>query len=130
MCGGSARGAWGCGVGGARAAGWARLCGTPRCSLAGSGLQYLLLALTVPLFMGAFVIYKRRWLQHRALGGSPLLTIPPQGCPSPTARTFSPTQEAVALETTPCQVSACGRAAAGGLPAMAGWSSSDQIVSP
>ncbi|XP_038022607.2 tumor necrosis factor receptor superfamily member 25 [Anas platyrhynchos] len=73
-------------------------------SARGSGLQYLLLALTVPLFMGAFVIYKRRWLQHRALGGSPLLTVPPQGCPSPTARTFSPTQEAVAMETTPCQV--------------------------
>ncbi|KAI6073696.1 Tumor necrosis factor receptor superfamily member 25 isoform X1 [Aix galericulata] len=96
-------------------------------SARGSGLQYLLLALTLPLFMGAFVIYKRRWLQHRALGGSPLLTVPPQGCPSPTACTFSPTQEAVAMETTPCQVSACGGAAAGGLPAMAGWSSSDQV---
>uniref|UniRef100_A0A8B9BE10 TNF receptor superfamily member 25 n=1 Tax=Anser brachyrhynchus TaxID=132585 RepID=A0A8B9BE10_9AVES len=67
-----------------RPSGWAWLCGTPRCSLAGSGLQYLLLALTVPLFMGAFVIYKRRWLQHRTLVGSPLLTVPPQGCPSPT----------------------------------------------
>nr|XP_047923321.1 tumor necrosis factor receptor superfamily member 25 isoform X2 [Anser cygnoides] len=103
-CGGSARGARGSGAGGARAAGWAWLCGTPRCSLAGSGLQYLLLALTVPLFMGAFVIYKRRWLQHRTLVGSPLLTVPPQGCPSPTACTFSPTQEAVATETVPCQV--------------------------
>ncbi|XP_040389680.1 tumor necrosis factor receptor superfamily member 25 isoform X2 [Cygnus olor] len=73
-------------------------------STRGSGLQYLLLALTVPLFMGAFVIYKRRWLQHRALVGSPLLTVPPQGCPSPMAHTFSPTQEAVATETVLCQV--------------------------
>ncbi|XP_035200704.1 tumor necrosis factor receptor superfamily member 25 [Oxyura jamaicensis] len=73
-------------------------------STRGSGLQYLLLALTVPLFMGAFVIYKRRWLQHRALVGSPLLTVAPQGCPSPTACTFSPTQEAVAMETVLCQV--------------------------
>ncbi|NXU91600.1 TNR25 factor, partial [Xiphorhynchus elegans] len=43
--------------------------------LADSGLEYILLGLTGPLFLGALVIYhKRRRLRHSALAGGPLHT--------------------------------------------------------
>lgn len=65
--------------------------------LADSGLEYVLLALTGPLFLGALAIYhKRRRLRQNALAGGPL----------PVAQAATPTAEAV---TTPwCQVSAWG----------------------
>ncbi|NXX52172.1 TNR25 factor, partial [Scopus umbretta] len=64
----------------------------------GSGLEYVLLALTGPLFLGALAIYhKRKWLWHNAPAGSTL----------PTAQTTTPTARAVA--TPWCQVSARGR---------------------
>ncbi|NXI65166.1 TNR25 factor, partial [Anseranas semipalmata] len=75
----------------------------------GSGLEYILLGLTGPLFLGALAIYhKRRRLQHEAPAGSPLPTVPTWGCHSPTACTHTPTQGAAATEAAQCQVSACG----------------------
>ncbi|XP_075577801.1 tumor necrosis factor receptor superfamily member 25 [Pelecanus crispus] len=61
----------------------------------GSGLEYVLLALTGPLFLGALAIYhKRKWLWHSVPAGSPL----------PTAQPASPVAGAVAMPR--CQVSA------------------------
>ncbi|XP_009459256.1 PREDICTED: tumor necrosis factor receptor superfamily member 25 [Nipponia nippon] len=62
----------------------------------GSGLEYVLLALTGPLFLGALVIYKRKWLRHNAPAGGPL----------PVAQVATPMAGAVA--TPWCQVSAQG----------------------
>ncbi|XP_075028256.1 tumor necrosis factor receptor superfamily member 25 isoform X3 [Calonectris borealis] len=71
-----------------------RVCGSGQ----GSGLEYVLLALTGPLFLGALAIYhKRKQLQHDAPAGGPL----------PVARAATPTAGAVA--TPWCQVSARGR---------------------
>ncbi|NXL04981.1 TNR25 factor, partial [Mesembrinibis cayennensis] len=68
-----------------------RVCG------GGSGLEYVLLALTGPLFLGALAIYhKRKWLRHNAPAGGPL----------PVARVATPMAGAVA--TPWCQVSAQG----------------------
>lgn len=65
--------------------------------LAGSGLEYVLLALTGPLFLGALAIYhKRKRLRHRAPAGGPL----------PAARTAPPSAGAAA--TPWYQVSAPG----------------------
>lgn len=83
--------AGGDGVGDA-APGW--LTGMLPLLLAGSGLEYILLALTGPLFLGALAIYhKRKRLRHNA----------PAGGPFPTAQAASPTARAVA--TPWCQVS-------------------------
>ncbi|NXS72008.1 TNR25 factor, partial [Pandion haliaetus] len=61
----------------------------------GSGLEYILLALTGPLFLGALAIYrKRKRLRHDALAGSPL----------PMLQVATPTAGAAA--TPWCQVSA------------------------
>ncbi|KAM6046033.1 tumor necrosis factor receptor superfamily member 25 [Theristicus caerulescens] len=63
----------------------------------GSGLEYVLLALTGPLFLGALAIYhKRKWLRHNAPAGGPL----------PVAREATPMAGSVA--TPWCQVSAQG----------------------
>ncbi|XP_068270506.1 tumor necrosis factor receptor superfamily member 25 isoform X3 [Nyctibius grandis] len=63
-----------------------RVCGSGR----GSGLEYVLLALTGPLFLGALAIYHRRKrLRHGASAGSPL----------PTARPATPVAGAAAV---PC----------------------------
>ncbi|KAF1516507.1 Tumor necrosis factor receptor superfamily member 25, partial [Eudyptes filholi] len=71
-----------------------RVCGGRR----GSGLEYVLLALTGPLFLGALAIYhKRKRLRHDAPAGNPL----------PATRAATPTAGAVA--TPWCQVSARGR---------------------
>ncbi|KAF1399838.1 Tumor necrosis factor receptor superfamily member 25, partial [Spheniscus humboldti] len=68
-----------------------RACGGRR----GSGLEYVLLALTGPLFLGALAIYhKRKRLRHDAPAGNPL----------PVTRAATPTAGAVA--TPWCQVSA------------------------
>lgn len=65
--------------------------------LAGSGLEYVLLALTGPLFLGALAIYhKRRRLRQNALAGGTL----------PAAQAATPTAEAAA--TPWCQASAWG----------------------
>ncbi|NXL94932.1 TNR25 factor, partial [Alectura lathami] len=78
----------------------------------GSGLEYILLGLTGPLFLGALAIYhKRRRLQLEALSASPLPVAPPLGCPSPTDCKHPTTPEAAVTEVARCQVSACGRAA-------------------
>ncbi|XP_068270505.1 tumor necrosis factor receptor superfamily member 25 isoform X2 [Nyctibius grandis] len=70
-----------------------RVCGSGR----GSGLEYVLLALTGPLFLGALAIYHRRKrLRHGASAGSPL----------PTARPATPVAGAAAVPC--CQVSAAG----------------------
>ncbi|NXK85488.1 TNR25 factor, partial [Formicarius rufipectus] len=54
-----------------RCAGW--LLGTLLLLLADSGLEYILLGLTGPLFLGALVIYhKRKRLRSNALAGGPL----------------------------------------------------------
>ncbi|KAM6116698.1 tumor necrosis factor receptor superfamily member 25 [Phoenicopterus ruber ruber] len=64
----------------------------------GSGLEYVLLALTGPLFLGALAIYhKRKRVRHDATTGGPL----------PTVQAATPAAEAVA--TPCCQVSAPGR---------------------
>ncbi|XP_064326172.1 tumor necrosis factor receptor superfamily member 25 [Phalacrocorax carbo] len=61
----------------------------------GSGLEYILLALTGPLFLGALAIYHRRkWLRHGA----------PAGSPFPPAQVAIPTAGAVAMPW--CQVTA------------------------
>lgn len=53
-----------------------RLTGTLPFLFAGSGLEYILLALTGPLFLGALAIYHRRKrLRHDALADSPLPTL-------------------------------------------------------
>ncbi|NXW85617.1 TNR25 factor, partial [Alopecoenas beccarii] len=63
----------------------------------GSGLEYILLALTGPLFLGALAIYhKRRRLRQNTLAGGPL----------PAAQAATPTVEVVAPPW--CQVSAWG----------------------
>ncbi|NXT93267.1 TNR25 factor, partial [Anhinga rufa] len=63
----------------------------------GSGLEYILLALTGPLFLGTLAIYhKRKWLWHNARAGGPF----------PPAQVATPTAGAVA--TPWCQVSAQG----------------------
>ncbi|KAM6191576.1 tumor necrosis factor receptor superfamily member 25 [Sarcoramphus papa] len=63
----------------------------------GSGLVYILLALTGPFFLGALAIYhKRKRRQHDAPAGGPL----------PVAQAATPTAGAVA--TSWYQVSACG----------------------
>ncbi|NXH87764.1 TNR25 factor, partial [Edolisoma coerulescens] len=63
--------------------------------LAGSGLEYILLALTGLLFLGALAIYhKRKRLWHDALAGGPL----------PTAQ--APTSMAEAVATPWCQFNA------------------------
>ncbi|NXS50649.1 TNR25 factor, partial [Balaeniceps rex] len=71
----------------------------------GSGLEYVLLALTGPLFLGVLAIYhKRKWLWHDAPAGSPL---PMAQAATPTAQAATPMAGAVA---TPWhQVSAKGR---------------------
>ncbi|NXQ97529.1 TNR25 factor, partial [Sagittarius serpentarius] len=54
----------------------------------GSGLEYILLALTGPLFLGALAIYhKRKRLRHNALAGGPL----------PTPQAATPVAGAVAM---------------------------------
>uniref|UniRef100_A0A8D0FC56 TNF receptor superfamily member 25 n=1 Tax=Strix occidentalis caurina TaxID=311401 RepID=A0A8D0FC56_STROC len=54
-----------------------QLTGTLLLLLAGSGLEYVLLAFTGPLFLGALAIYhKRKRLRHGALAGSPLPVAP------------------------------------------------------
>ncbi|XP_069730847.1 tumor necrosis factor receptor superfamily member 25 [Phaenicophaeus curvirostris] len=69
-----------------------RVCGS---SSGGSGLEYLLLSLTGPLFLGALAIYhKRKRLQHGAPASSPV----------PVAQAASPT--AGAAVAPGCQVSA------------------------
>ncbi|NXW21958.1 TNR25 factor, partial [Circaetus pectoralis] len=55
----------------------------------GSGLEYILLALTGPLFLGALAIYhKRKRLRHDALAGSPLPT--PQAAASTAGAAAAP----------------------------------------
>ncbi|NXF30391.1 TNR25 factor, partial [Nyctibius bracteatus] len=67
------------------------------CGGRGSGLEYVLLALTGPLFLGALAIYHRRKrLRHGASAGSPL----------PTARPATPMAGTAAVPC--CQVSAGG----------------------
>ncbi|NWU91019.1 TNR25 factor, partial [Upupa epops] len=60
-----------------------------------SGLEYILLALTGPLFLGALVIYhKRKQLRHNALESSPIsvmqLPTPPAVPMAPAAPTVTP----------------------------------------
>ncbi|KAM7084128.1 tumor necrosis factor receptor superfamily member 25 [Ciconia maguari] len=72
-----------------------RVCGSS--GSRGSGLEYVLLALTGPLFLGALAIYhKRKWLRHDAPAGSPL----------PAAQAAPPAAGAVG--TPWCQASAQG----------------------
>ncbi|XP_075376460.1 tumor necrosis factor receptor superfamily member 25, partial [Mycteria americana] len=72
-----------------------RVCGSS--GSRGSGLEYVLLALTGPLFLGALAIYhKRKWLRHDAPAGSPL----PAAQAAPLA--------AGAVATPWCQASAQG----------------------
>ncbi|NXW10682.1 TNR25 factor, partial [Fregetta grallaria] len=79
--------------------------------LAGSGLEYVLLALTGPLFLGALAIYhKRKRLRHDTLAGAPL----------PAAQAATPTaggQCGVSARewdspcwTQPCSLQVTGRA--------------------
>ncbi|CAM9739502.1 unnamed protein product [Bubo scandiacus] len=78
VCGGSGRGVgrqgWGWWHGGHCVG---QLTGSLPLLLAGSGLEYVLLAFTGPLFLGALAIYhKRKRLRHGALAGSPLPMAP------------------------------------------------------
>lgn len=71
----------------------------------GSGLEYILLGLTGPLFLGALAIYhKRKRLQMETLAVSPHPTVPPWDCPDPTACMHPITQRAAATEVVQCQV--------------------------
>uniref|UniRef100_A0A8C4UYT5 TNF receptor superfamily member 25 n=1 Tax=Falco tinnunculus TaxID=100819 RepID=A0A8C4UYT5_FALTI len=71
---------------GGRCAGW--LMRTLLLLLAGTGLEYLLLAFTGPFFLGALAIYrKRKRLRHSTLAGSPL----------PMAQVATPTAGPVAM---------------------------------
>ncbi|KAF1676642.1 Tumor necrosis factor receptor superfamily member 25, partial [Pygoscelis papua] len=96
-CGGR-RGARAAGLGGWHGRHYASwLMGMLPLLLAGSGLEYVLLALTGPLFLGALAIYhKRKRLRHDAPAGNPL----------PVTCAATPTAGAVA--TPWCQVSARG----------------------
>ncbi|NXN12224.1 TNR25 factor, partial [Indicator maculatus] len=83
---------WGQGLGG-HCAGW--LIGKFLLLLAGSGLEYVLLAFTGPLFLGALAIYrKRKQLWHSTSSGSP----------HPTVQTANPTARAMPLYQDSAQV--------------------------
>ncbi|XP_021273486.1 tumor necrosis factor receptor superfamily member 25 [Numida meleagris] len=70
----------------------------------GSGLEYILLGLTGPLFLGALAIYhKRKRLQMETPAVSPLPTVPPWDCPSPTACMHPSTQRATTPAVVQCQ---------------------------
>ncbi|OXB59670.1 hypothetical protein ASZ78_004998 [Callipepla squamata] len=70
-----------------------------------SGLEYILLGLTGPLFLGALAIYhKRKRLQMETPAASPLPTVPPWDCTGPTAHVHPITQRAAATEVVQCQV--------------------------
>ncbi|XP_048823633.1 tumor necrosis factor receptor superfamily member 25 isoform X1 [Lagopus muta] len=71
----------------------------------GSGLEYILLGLTGPLFLGALAIYhKRKRLQMETPAISPLPTATPWDCSGPTACMHPVTQRAAATEVMQCQV--------------------------
>ncbi|XP_031469408.1 tumor necrosis factor receptor superfamily member 25 [Phasianus colchicus] len=71
----------------------------------GSGLEYILLGLTGPLFLGALAIYhKRKRLQMETPAVSPLPTVSHWDCSGPTACMHSITQRAAATEVVQCQV--------------------------
>ncbi|XP_042738916.1 tumor necrosis factor receptor superfamily member 25 [Lagopus leucura] len=71
----------------------------------GSGLEYILLGLTGPLFLGALAIYhKRKRLQMETPAVSSLPTVTPWDCSGPTACMHPVTQRAAATEVMQCQV--------------------------
>lgn len=71
----------------------------------GSGLEYILLGLTGPLFLGTLAIYhKWKRLQMETPAVSPLPTVPPWDCTNPTACMHPITQRAAATEVLQCQV--------------------------